>query len=102
MAYCNISDAFNINNKFDSTMKGIRSFNPASFELSSVSNGYGSLTNIENEYESPYGQSFNDCGKSLNGTDLSNLINNQTQLNYGISDDAKLNLNFQTYILSGS
>lgn len=33
---------------------------------------------------------------------LSNLINNQTQLNYNVSDDAKLNLNFQTYILSGT
>ena len=39
---------------------------------------------------------------SILSFNLSNLINNQTQLNYGISDDAKLNLNFQTYILSGS
>ena len=39
--------------------------------------------------------------QSLLSFNLSNLINNQTQLNYSISDDAKLNLNFQTYILSG-
>jgi hypothetical protein len=39
--------------------------------------------------------------ESLLSFNLSNLINNQTQLNYSISDDAKLNLAFQTYILSG-
>jgi hypothetical protein len=38
---------------------------------------------------------------SILSFNLSNLINSQTQLNYGISDDAKLNLSFQTYILSG-
>jgi hypothetical protein len=39
--------------------------------------------------------------ESLLSFNLSNLINNQTQLNYSISDDAKLSLAFQTYILSG-
>ena len=33
---------------------------------------------------------------------LSNLINSQTQLSYSINDDAKLTLNFNTYILSGT
>lgn len=32
---------------------------------------------------------------------LSNLVNADTQLNYSITDDAKLNLSFNTYILSG-
>jgi len=32
---------------------------------------------------------------------LSNLINSQSQLNYTINNDAKLNLSFSTYILSG-
>ena len=39
--------------------------------------------------------------ESLLSFNLSNLINSQTQLNYSINDDAKLVLNFQTYILSG-
>lgn len=33
---------------------------------------------------------------------LSNLVNSQTQLNYSINDDAKLTLNFNTFILSGA
>lgn len=32
---------------------------------------------------------------------LSNLINSDTELSYNIQDDAKLSMNFQTYILSG-
>lgn len=32
---------------------------------------------------------------------MSNLINSDTQLSYNIKDDAKLSMNFQTYILSG-
>ncbi len=75
MAYCNISDAFNINSKFEDTVKGMRSFNPATFEMSNVSNSYGKLTNIEHDYETPYGQAYDNCSQSLNGTDLSNLIN---------------------------
>jgi len=39
--------------------------------------------------------------ESLLSFNLSNLINNQTQLKYSISEDASLNLSFQTYILSG-
>ena len=79
MAYCNISDAFNINQKFDETIKGLQSFNPSNYELNNMRNSYGTLTNIENDYESPYGAPFND-GKSLNGTDLSNLMSdNQSQ-----------------------
>jgi hypothetical protein len=39
--------------------------------------------------------------QSLLSFNLSNLITNQTQLNYSVSDDAKLNLTLQTYILSG-
>lgn len=40
--------------------------------------------------------------QSLLSFNLSNLITNQTQLNYSVSDDSKLNLNLQTYILSGA
>ncbi len=79
MAYCNISDAFNINSKFEDTVKGMRSFNPATFEMSNVSNSYGKLTNIEQNYDSPYSQAYDNCSQSLNGTDLSNLINNSNQ-----------------------
>jgi hypothetical protein len=39
--------------------------------------------------------------QNLLSLNLSNLINSETQLRYSTSDDAKLNLNFQTYILSG-
>jgi hypothetical protein len=39
--------------------------------------------------------------QNLLSLNLSNLINSETQLRYSASDDAKLNLNFQTYILSG-
>lgn len=82
MAYCNISDAFNINSKFEDTVKGMRSFNPATFEMSNVSNSYGKLTNIEQDYDSAYerAQPWDDCGQSLNGTDLSNLISNTNQI----------------------
>ncbi len=81
MAYCNISDAFNINSKFEDTVKGMRSFNPATFEMSNVSNSYGKLTNIEHDFESPYSQAYDNCSQSLNGTDLTNLINNSNQIN---------------------
>lgn len=40
--------------------------------------------------------------QSLLKIDLANLVNNSTQLSYSINNDAKLNLNFATYILSGS
>jgi hypothetical protein len=40
--------------------------------------------------------------QSLLSFNLFNLINSQTQLNYSINDDAKLVLNFETYILSGT
>jgi hypothetical protein len=39
--------------------------------------------------------------QSLLSFNLSNLITNQTQLNYSVSDDAKLNITLQTFILSG-
>ena len=92
MSYCNISDAFSINNKFEDTVKGLRTINPASFELSNVSNGYGSLSNNDNDYDSPYGQSYNDCGQSLNGTNLTNLITDNSNKKSEPSKIKQLNL----------
>jgi hypothetical protein len=40
--------------------------------------------------------------KNILNFNLSNFINSDTMLNYSISDDAKLNLNLNTYILSGN
>ncbi len=81
MAYCNISDAFNTNNKFTETIKGLQSFNPMNSDLSNLRNSYGSLTNIENDYEAPYGAPFETCDKSLNGTNINNLLSGQGNQN---------------------
>lgn len=40
--------------------------------------------------------------ENLLSLNLSNLINSQTQLSYSINDDAKLSINLNTYILSGT
>ncbi len=77
MAYCNISDAFNINGKFQETIKGLQSFNPMSSDLANLRNSYGSLTNIQNDYEAPYDGPYETCDKSLNGTNINNLLYNQ-------------------------
>jgi len=87
MAYSNISDAFNINGKFQETIKGLQSFNPMNSDLANLRNSYGSLTNIENNYEAPYdsnyetpyGSSYESCNQSLNGTNINNLLTNQTK-----------------------
>jgi len=39
---------------------------------------------------------------NLLNLNFSNLINNQSQLNYSIDNDAKLKINLNTYILSGT
>jgi hypothetical protein len=89
MAYCNISDAFNINQKFDQTVKGLQSFNPSKYELSNMRNSYGTLNSVENENEMSYGAPFND-DQSLNGTDLSNLLSeNQSKNQINTQENSK-------------
>lgn len=92
MAYCNISDAFNINQKFDQTVKGLQSFNPSKYELSNMRNSYGTLNNVENEYDMSYGAPFND-EQSLNGTELSNLLSeNQSKNQINTQENSKKKL----------
>ena len=74
------------------------------FQFSMSDYNQEKITNIFNNFtERNLALSFKKyhTNQTLLNLNLSNLINSQTELRYSINDDAKLNLNFSTYILSG-
>jgi hypothetical protein len=115
MSYSNINDAFNINSKFENTLRSLTSFNPADNTLENISSGYNSnLNSHKSQYETelyqklPHGNYYdsntqytmnndtvallsdNTSWESLNGTDLISSDNNYNKNIYNNSQTKKL------------
>lgn len=70
MSYSSINDAFNINSKFDNTVRSLRTFNPGNSTMENINSAYGSNLNDSNVYfESNY---FNNSKHSNNSNNSNN------------------------------